>query len=156
MRAALLMSDEMQEAVAVLDGPLCSGPKPVEFFIHSFTLSRISNLLLESRDASRNIPLVLSESKAPGAITIEQEIGTKDRPWENVLQYPIVPAAQVSQYWIMTWMSPPQCWRHIPAEVTQQHVCFSCVYRLLLLLNRRQLSYLKCQPLSEVTKCIEK
>lgn len=80
MSAALLMSDEMQEAVAVFDGPLCSGPKAVEFFMHSFTLSRISDLLLESRYAPRNIPLVLSESKAPGAITIEQEIGTQDRP----------------------------------------------------------------------------
>lgn len=80
MRAALLMSDEMQETVAVLDGPLCSSPKAVEFFIHSFTLSRVSNLLLESRDASRNIPFVLQESKTPGAIKLSKRLAPRIGP----------------------------------------------------------------------------
>lgn len=133
----------MQEAAAVLDGPLCSGPKAVEFFIHSFTLSRISNLLLESRDASRNIPFVLSKSKAPGAIKLSKRLAPRIGPEKmssniRLFQQPSLSIVDNDE------CPHPNAEGIFPAKVTQQHIFFSRVYRLLLPLNRHQLSYLKC------------
>lgn len=45
---------------------------------------------------------------------LSRRLASRRCPWENVLQYLFVPKAKFSQSWLMTWMSPLKCWRHIP------------------------------------------